>query len=115
VNDQTIRRLNIGSILLVGASGLILLSVIVLNSLMPPYIAFLSIMALLAAMILRLVVLLNKYWRMFLGLPPRNPSLFPPHAYTCPKCGYALRGLHSAFCPECGEVRPAPIDGDEVE
>lgn len=27
-----------------------------------------------------------------------------PESAVCLKCGYALRGLHEAMCPECGRA-----------
>lgn len=45
--------------------------------------------------------------------PPRRgrlPLLDDP-AYVCPTCGYDFTAATAAFCPECGTVRPARVDG----
>lgn len=36
----------------------------------------------------------------------------PP--YTCPECGQLLHGVRTVYCPECGTVRPRPLEGDDA-
>ena len=60
------------------------------------------------------LVLLEGCWRALTGLPRRNYSVLSPLSYTCSCCGYKLRGVRGPFCPECGTVRPMPVDGDDV-
>lgn len=40
--------------------------------------------------------------------PPRNPeaevvAFLQDRSFPCPRCGYDLRNIHTAKCPECGE------------
>jgi hypothetical protein len=36
--------------------------------------------------------------------PPTPPAIAAPESATCLGCGYALRGLSSRHCPECGRA-----------
>ena len=115
-SDHFIRWLRVVALVLLAISALMLLISMVLTSVLPPLVWAIAVLGMVSALVLHLVVLLDRIWRRLRGLPRRDLSLFVINTtYACPKCGYLLRGVHGPMCPECGEVRPAPIDGDSFE
>src|ERR1044071_279428 len=49
-----------------------------------------------------------------LAVNPESPKLSGALARgdtACHACGYNLRGVRAVFCPECGTVIPAVVDG----
>ena len=71
-----------------------------------------GILGLISGMGLWAILLIDRMWRFILGLPPRSRIAAEPPTYRCPTCGYRLRGVEGVYCPECGTVRPAPIEGE---
>ncbi len=111
--DRLFRILTRASIALLVVGAILFVGALAMPSTMPSSILALGLMALVGALILRFVVLVDRIWGSLIGRPPRSRSLFAPPTYTCHECGYMLRGVKGAYCPECGAVRPAPVHGDE--
>ena len=111
--DRPFRTLTHASIALLVVGAILFTSALAMPSPIPSFILALGVVALIGALTLRVVVLVDRIWGSFVGRPPRSRSVFAPPTYTCHKCGYKLRGVKGAYCPECGAVRPAPVHGDE--
>jgi len=111
--DRFVRWALRGSLVLLGVGGLlfILATAIPLAS---NIVYALGLFAFIAGLCLWVIIRADRYIRFVRGLPRRNYSLFAPERYVCPKCGYALRGVRGPYCPECGTVRPAPVDDDDL-
>jgi hypothetical protein len=111
--DLAFRRLQWASIILLIVGGIMLVFGLAFPQLLPLPIVMIAIVVLIAALLLRLVTILDHIWRRLNGRPARRPLLFSPTQYTCPNCGYMLRGVEGIHCPECGTIRPAPLDSDQ--
>ena len=112
-SDRIIRWLRLCSVLIAAAGAVMFVTGLALPSRPGHYILTLGIVALILSLLVWTVLLLDRLWRPLVGLPPRSRSLIAPPTYTCPNCGYMLRGVEGMFCPECGTVRPAPIEGED--
>ncbi len=111
--DRLFRRLTYASIVLLVPGAFLFIIALAMPSTIPSFILIIGVTALIGALSLWVVVLLDRIWSSLLGRPPRSRSLFAPPTYTCHECGYMLRGVKGAYCPECGAVRPVAVDGDE--
>ncbi len=111
--DRLFRRLTHVSVALLVVGAILFISAVAMPSTIPSYVLALGIVALIGALTLRVVAEVDRIWGFLFGRSPRRRSVFAPPTYACHKCGYKLRGVKGAYCPECGAVRPAPVHGDE--
>ncbi len=111
--DRFFRRLTQASIGLLVVGAILFVSGLAMPLTIPSFLVVVGVLALLAALTMRIVVLLDRIWNAAMGRPPRGRSALSPPGYACHKCGYKLRGVKGTCCPECGTVRPAPVHGDE--
>ena len=109
--DRLFRGLAHACIALLVVGALLVISALAMPSTIPSSILALGVVAFIGALTLRIVLVVDRFWRSLSGRSRR--SLFAPPTYTCHKCGYKLRGVKGAYCPECGTVRPAPAHGDD--
>lgn len=112
--DRIIRRLLIASIALLVAGAVLFVAAFALFNHAMLIVLVIAALALIAGLTLRAIVLVDRFIRSAACLPPRDYSVFAPPTYSCPNCGYTLRGVRGPYCPECGTVRPAPIDGEDI-
>ena len=112
--DQLFRRLTHASIGLLIAGAILFIGALAMPPSIPWLVLPVGLVMLIGALTLWAVVLVRRLWHSLLDRPPPDRSVFaPPAGYKCHKCGYRLRGVEGAYCPECGAVRPAPLDDDE--
>ncbi|HRP62344.1 MAG TPA: hypothetical protein PK400_03540 [Phycisphaerales bacterium] len=74
----------------------------------------LGILGLVVGLILHSVAVMDRWIRQMRGLPRRRFVRDDPPVYKCHSCGYELQGVRGVYCPECGTVRPAPLDDHEA-
>lgn len=113
ISSQLYRRLMVASMTLLFFGAILFVAAMALPNTLPSVLWPLGIMGLIAGLVVLAAVLVDRGLRSLLGLPRRSPSVLPPRSYTCPTCGYTLRGVRGIFCPECGTVRPSPPEEDE--
>ncbi len=111
--DRLFRKLATGSIALLVVGAILFVSGLAMPSTIPSSVPALGLVALIGALALRAVLLVDRIWGFLVGRSPRHRSVLAPPTYTCHKCGYKLRGVKGAFCPECGTVRPVAVNGND--
>ena len=108
------RRIVLGSLVSLAAGAVLFVVGLALMGAAAGTVALVAgVVMLIAGLVLRLVIVGDRLWRFLVDLPPRIYSVNAPSAYTCPECGYLLRGVAGPFCPECGTVRPAPREDED--
>lgn len=93
----------------IGAAGVTAFWSLPFAGAMAPLISYYGVHIILEGMpFLFMVIAISMPWSMlcitFTRL--RLPIVYPPGC--CQKCGYSLRGLHHARCPECGSISGPP-------
>jgi hypothetical protein len=112
--DRLIRWLRWASVVLMLVGAFLIMSALAMPLKVPTFILPIGVLAMIGSFLAWAVVLLDRIWRGLTGRPAQSRSMLAPPSYTCPKCGYLLRGVKGVFCPECGTVRPAPCDGEDA-
>jgi len=113
ITSQLYRRLMVASMILLCMGAVLFVAALAMPNRMPSVVLPLGVMGLIVGLIMLATVIVDRMVRSSLGLPRRSTSLLPPRKYTCPTCGYKLRGVRGIYCPECGTVRPSPVDEEE--
>ncbi len=113
ISSQLFRRLMVTSMILLCLGAVLFVAALAMPNRTPAVVMPLGIMGLIAGLIVLAAVLVDRWIRFLLGLPRCSTSLLPPRKYTCPTCGYTLRGVRGIYCPECGTVRPSPVDDED--
>jgi len=107
--DRLFRRMRWAGLVFWVAGGVLLLIAMARGVLWSP-LSLLGVLFVIVALVLHAVHVVDRMYRFRAGKQQRSRSLFEPTAYVCPECGYALRGLQGIQCPECGTIRPSPLD-----
>lgn len=111
--NRTFRRLTRAAIGFLAVGGLLFTFGLALPSSITPLFLAISLVMLIGAFVLWAPGLVRRLWYFILQRPVPDGSTSAPQAYKCHACGYELRGVEGPFCPECGTVRPAPLDDQE--
>lgn len=113
--DKWVRIVSHASFWLFAIGGILFFLGLALPSIFPAPVLLGGVLLIIASLVARAVVLVDRMWRKHRIESARAKSSVVPAVYTCHHCGYQLRGVRGVGCPECGIVRQTFTEDDDIE